>query len=60
MCQAMNERVVIAGRAASPNVAEQHHQAGQEAGRGREADQGFEEQRHRITPAKQGPDRTRS
>ena len=53
MCRAMDERL-------SPNMTEQHHQAGQEAGGGREADQGVEEQRHRVTPTEQGPDRNRS
>ena len=40
---------VIAGWALSPDVAGQHHQAGQEASGGREADQGFEEQGHDIS-----------
>ena len=50
MCRAMDERVVVAqGRALSTNVTEQHHEAGQDGGGSREADQGLEEQWHGAT-----------
>ena len=41
---------VIAGRALSTSVADEHHERGQEARGGPEADQGFKEERHGVTP----------
>ena len=37
----------------STDVADEHHQAGQDAGRGSEADQGLDEQGHDASPKDQ-------
>jgi hypothetical protein len=40
----------IQARSLSTDVADEHHHAGQDAGRGNEADQGLEEEGHGASP----------
>ena len=44
---------VTVERTLSADVADEHHQAGQDAGRGGEADQRLNEQQHGVTPKDQ-------